>query len=474
MSQEHESSDIFAALRRQAEEELQALPRSVAGLTVDEQIAILEDMLTRRPHIFRLIHELNVHQVELEMQHQELQQTQATLHRERDRYTEFYNYAPVGYLITDQHGKLQEINTTGARLLGVNQRALHDQLLQQLIVPDDQDTYHIHLRNLVRGQVPQACELRIARQDGAQFFVRLQSTYAEDHRGVPQCRTVLFDITERVRAEQGLQQANVTLEERVQERTAELHRAMEGQRFLARLSDQMITSLDLASLVRRVASMLLEQFADLCVVLLQTDSGTPALHTVAHEDPDQEAAARTWLEHELTTHGAQHPLLLVFHGEQTVYLGKLPAPPAQGTAAAPTEPALTSMLVVPLMARGQIIGVLGLLASQPYQPEDLRLAEDLAHRLGLTIDNATLHTDAQQAREQAEAALQAHKQLLNIITHDLRTPLAVMRGYVYLIRKHTAALGLPDTAQLDHDTAKMEAAIQRIDQQIGELVDVGL
>jgi signal transduction histidine kinase len=130
---------------------------------------------------------------------------------------------------------------------------------------------------------------------------------------------------------------------------------------------------------------------------------------------------------------------------------------------------------VPLVARGHSIGVLSLMTEQAgvqYIPDDLNLAEELARRLALAIDNAFLHEAAQQAQAQAEATLQAHNQLLHLITHDLRSPLAVMQGYVYLMRKHITAQELPDTNQLEHDVHQMEDAIARVNGQIGELVDV--
>lgn len=465
-----------STLRRMAEEELSSLPRNVNGLDAEQQIAILEDMLARKPHIFHLVHELQVHQVEVELQNDQLWDAQEMLRRARDRYAALYNHAPVGYFSTTHRGQISEINHTGAQLLGTQQWALlqQPQQLQQFIVPDDQDIYYFHLNHLFRFMRPQTCRLRIQRPDGTQVSVRLESRLGKDEQGGTHCRTAMIDITEQVEAEEALQHANEDLEYLVQERTNELNRALEAQRFLDQVSDQLLTSLDLCTMLQRVAALVLERCADLCILLLQPPEAT-ALSLVFHRDQAGEAEARRWLEHELATHGTQHPLLLVLQGEQPVYLGPAPCVKVLGAQVGPPDCTMAPMLAVPLIARGQTIGVLSLIREQAahhYTPDDLHVAQELARRVGLAIDNATLHEEALQARKQAEATLQAHNQLLQLIAHDLRTPLTIMQSYTYILRRCMTGFSLPGGGQLEDSVVGIEASIAHANKHIDELLDV--
>jgi PAS domain S-box-containing protein len=177
------------------------------------------------------VHELQVHQVELEMQHNELQEAQERLRQERARYAELYHNAPIGYLTTTPDGSIIEVNNSGAHLLGRGVVALKGQSLTQWIVPDDQDIYYFHLQYLAASSYVQTCELRIQQpQQSKPITVRLESTGITNAEGEVQCRTVLLDVSERVRAEEALQRANAELEQRVEERTAELRESNEALR----------------------------------------------------------------------------------------------------------------------------------------------------------------------------------------------------------------------------------------------------
>jgi PAS domain S-box-containing protein len=223
---QQERPDKFARLRQLAQEEvsLQSLGivGDVAGLSPEDRLQVIEDLLADRSHTVHLVHELWVHQTELEMQHAELQQAQERLQQERDRYMELYHNAPVGYLTTDRRGHIIEMNTTAIRLLDIDQAEPTGHALQEYILPDDQDIYYFHLQNLFETKHAQTSELRVRQRDGSFLFVRLESTYSKDDQDTPCCQTALLDITARRQAEQILHETNIELEQRVSDRTADL------------------------------------------------------------------------------------------------------------------------------------------------------------------------------------------------------------------------------------------------------------
>ncbi len=152
----------------------------------------------------QVLHDLRVHQIELELQNEELRRTHLALEASRSRYFDLYDLAPVGYVSLRQSGTIQEANLTVATLLGVAPGALVDQPLTRFILPADQDIFYQHQKQLFNTGARQVCELRIARSDGATCWVRLEATTAEKVEGVRVHRTVVSDISARKRAEETL------------------------------------------------------------------------------------------------------------------------------------------------------------------------------------------------------------------------------------------------------------------------------
>lgn len=154
----------------------------------------------------RLVHELRVHQVELQMQNDELCRAQAELSATRERYFDLYNLAPVGYFIVSHEGRILETNLAGVAILGIPRAALVKQPITQFIFKDDQDLYYLHRRELLSTGKAHACELRMVKADGTPFWVRLMASVQEpslptDPDSAPMSRVVLSDISEQKQIE---------------------------------------------------------------------------------------------------------------------------------------------------------------------------------------------------------------------------------------------------------------------------------
>src|SRR5659263_182465 len=119
-----------ADLRRRAEELLRKKPAALAATPPEEA--------------GRLLHELQVHQIELEMQNYELRRTQEEIERLRVKYLDLYDWAPVGYFTVSEKGLILEANIRAGELLGVEKNRLVRQLLTRYIVPEDQEIYYLH------------------------------------------------------------------------------------------------------------------------------------------------------------------------------------------------------------------------------------------------------------------------------------------------------------------------------------------
>ena len=164
----------------------------------------------------QLLHELQVHQIELEMQNEELRESHIALDIVRTRYFDLYDLAPIGYLTLDSHGLIQQANLTVANLLGVERSSLIKQPLSKMILKADQDIYYLSHKKLLDSADPQSFDLRIVKNDQSAFWanlvITLANSYHSDNDDTLEVRVVLSDITVRKQAEQASHAAELIAE----------------------------------------------------------------------------------------------------------------------------------------------------------------------------------------------------------------------------------------------------------------------
>jgi len=181
--------DDVHGLRRQAED---LLDRAEAG-----QPGALENLSPEEAR--HTLHELRVHQIELEMQNSELRKAQVELATEQQRYFDLYDLAPVGYCTISEQELILKANLMAATLLGVTRRsALAGRPFSQFVIKDDQDSYYLHRKQLFKTGEPQSFELRLVKADGTPFGARLEAVAALSDDGESTCRVVISDISDQV------------------------------------------------------------------------------------------------------------------------------------------------------------------------------------------------------------------------------------------------------------------------------------
>ncbi len=215
MTQGKDSRDRLSDLRRRAE----AAFVNESGNVPDVSTLSSED-------VQKLIHDLRVHQIELEMQNEELRQAQLALEESRDRYLDLYDYAPVGYFTLDHNALVMEANLAGASLLGMDRGSLIGKPLTSFVHEETQDTFYFHRNQILETGTRHMCDIKLVKPDGSWFYAQLESVgIADSHGEVSRLRTLVTDITSRRLAESALRQAHNELEHRVDERTSELREA---------------------------------------------------------------------------------------------------------------------------------------------------------------------------------------------------------------------------------------------------------
>lgn len=169
------------------------------------------------------LHELQVHQIELEMQNEELRRSQVALEESRDRYVDFYDFAPAGYITLSGDAVIADINLSGAALLGKERSKLVNRRFVTSVVPEDVDSWHKYFMAVKQDDGKQTCELCILRNDGSRIFVQIDSIRLVKEGAGPVVRLALTDIS-------ALKQMEVALRE------SEMHRHLLEQREIVQTS----------------------------------------------------------------------------------------------------------------------------------------------------------------------------------------------------------------------------------------------
>jgi len=143
-----------------------------------------------------LIQELQSHQIELEMQNEELRRMQDKLEKTRARHFDLYDFAPMGYVTLSEQGLILEANLAASTLLGLPRSALVRQPISRFILGTDQDIYYEHEKRLFETGEHQVCELQLVNADGAIFWGHLEAITVQGDNGAPVSSVLLSDITE--------------------------------------------------------------------------------------------------------------------------------------------------------------------------------------------------------------------------------------------------------------------------------------
>ena len=188
MTSKKKTSSSLKALRKKAETVLKTTSTQLKNMSL--------------PEIQRLVHELQVHQIELEMQNEELRQTQLELQVARDRYAHLYDFAPVGFLTLNSQGQILEANLPLCQLLGVDRKTLLRQKLEKFVMAADQHILRQHLHHVEQGCSKDISDVIRLKHNHSPHLVRLESLYEElglqnlDAR----FRVAILDLTEQEQA----------------------------------------------------------------------------------------------------------------------------------------------------------------------------------------------------------------------------------------------------------------------------------
>jgi signal transduction histidine kinase/DNA-binding response OmpR family regulator len=282
-----------------------------------------------------------------------------------------------------------------------------------------------------------------------------------------------WERTQARREAERLQQENAQLLEREQAARAAAEAAYERVAFLSAASAALATSLDYTATLREIAQLAVQRLATWSSVDVLSEDGELQRLAVAHADPHKEAFARELQERFVPKTTEERGIAQVLRDRRSRLVESLDP---QQLAAFINDPdyihvlqslGISSVMLVPMVARNRSLGVITFALDDPqrrYTPDDLALAEELAHRAALAVDNARLY-------EQSQAAVRLRDVFLSVAAHELKTPLTALLGYVYLIQRRFTAQSMLNEADRRALTTIGEQA-QRLNELVDTLLDV--
>ncbi|MGD0953446.1 MAG: PAS domain S-box protein [Methanotrichaceae archaeon] len=206
MKKEKAESNHNDDLRRQAEERLKDCRNDLAGSTKDDS----KDALA-------LVHELQVHQIELEMQNEELKRAKLEAEEALAKYSALYDSGPIGLFAFDEQGLIQEVNLAGVALLGVERRNLMKRPFHRFVTPEDRPSFDEFCKAAFETSFKQTCEMNLLKEGKPTVYARIESIATEDSSpNGRQCRIAVIDITERKNAEEKLAQQSAVLKAEIE------------------------------------------------------------------------------------------------------------------------------------------------------------------------------------------------------------------------------------------------------------------
>ena len=365
-------------------------------------------------------------------------------------------------IVIHEYGKIEDANPSLARMFGYELSDVVDRTILDF-VPEPADR-ELVMRNMLSGY-EQPYEIVAKRRDGSRIAIEVIG-HSTVYKGRSVRVATLRDITERKEME-----AKALQLVREQAARAAAEAAEQRSAFLAEASRILGTSFDYHTTLEQLPRLAVPSLADCCVVDMFEGGEGFVRVGVAHRDPDKELLLRQETPFGSGVKFTKHPVGSVLRKGKSVLMPDIPEELVRESATTPAHLELLmkvaprSLISVPLTTAGKVIGVLSLVTSESgrrYDTDDLAVAEELARRASLSIENAGLYQEAHRATKSRE-------EILAVVVHDLRNPLNTVLMTCSLLLDSPLSDG---PGQLRKRLEAIRRASERMNRLVQDLLDV--
>jgi PAS domain S-box-containing protein len=386
--------------------------------------------------------------------------TEDALHESRDQLTVILQGVADGITVQAPNGELLYANDAAARFYGLSdgdslQKAPMTEVVRRFDIRDEtgQPVAPDQLpgRQVLRGALASEMVLRYRIRDTAEerWAIVRASPVVDEHGQVRFAINILHDYTAQKRSE-------------------------ERQGFLADATNVLAGSLDYETTLQHVAGLAVSRLADWCTVSLFAPDGSLRRVAAAHTDASKEPLVRE-LQERYPEHLARNPEAAAALAQRQSKLYTQVSPDVyertaldEGHLRLLEALEIRSAMLVPLATGDRVLGAMSFIAAESgrrFTPDDLDLAEELARRCALAVDNALHYRSAQQA-------ITVRDEFLSVAAHELKTPITTLSGFAQLLLRHVYRHGNVDPAKLQHGLETIHQQSQRLAQLVNQLLDV--
>jgi PAS domain S-box-containing protein len=392
-----------------------------------------------RPESGALVHDLEVHQIELEMQNRQLRETEVQLEESARRYRDLYDFAPVVYFTLDLEGRIQEANLTAATFVGIERGALIGKQLISFVAASHRAQLRGHLHRCFSHRIALSVDLDLVLSERSIPVTATSVPVLDDAEQVVGCRTALTDISALKRTEQRLV-------------------------LLASASQTLSASLDVETAIQEVLRSLVPSSADVASIDL-VHRGEVRRFEARRESTEPMGVQITRSARPASSLGPDSPQNRVLESGKPILISRCDPSSLAGQDGLDHEPAVQrsgarSLVYIPLSSRSATLGVLTLISldeRRTFSGAELLFAADLASRVATAVDNGRLYREA-------KAAVRAREDILSFVAHDLRGLLFGSRlgidNLLRLVPKEERRRGWKDLIRVQRLNSQMARMIE--------------